>query len=265
MKKFKFISQIILILSFLIMFDVPVFADIITGEVIKEIKKDTNQIYDIETQNPIEGATVKIPAKNYISKTNKDGIFKLQTKINSPTIMSVEKSGYKPFSLTLNETGSKPIQIGIEKTTPKDIIIDTNIVHIGDNSFSERSANAQDFTLSSSGSFYSKDFKIKTMEKNRELFLIIGSIIGIDTIYAQRLGQSKTLTAYSSPPEIFFNGNKISDIKINGDNQKIKIPKELIKLNQNNNITIKTGRNLFKTTSIDFDDIEFTNILLEIK
>ena len=65
--------------------------------------------------------------------------------------------------------------------------------------------------------------------------------------------------------KIFFNGNKISDIKINGDNQQIKIPTNLIKFNQNNNVTIKTGRNLFKTTDIDFDDIEFTNLLFEIK
>ena len=39
----------------------------------------------------------------------------------------------------------------------------------------------------------------------------------------------------------------------------------LIKFNQHNNVTIKTGRNLFKTTDIDFDDIEFTNLLFEIK
>ena len=82
---------------------------------------------------------------------------------------------------------------------------------------------------------------------------------------AQRIGQSNVLTAYSSPPEIFFNGNKISEKKINGDNQKIQIPKNLIKNNLLNNITIKTGRNLYKTTSIDFDDIEFMNLLLEIK
>ena len=59
--------------------------------------------------------------------------------------------------------------------------------------------------------------------------------------------------------------DKISEIKINGDNQKINIPKGLIKENQNNNVTIKTGRNLYKTTAIDYDDIEFTNLLLEIQ
>ena len=214
---------------------------------------------------PIEGVLIKVPAQNYQTRTEKDGTFKLKTNINSPTIMSVEKSGYKPFSMTLKDEGGTPIQVAIEKTTPHDIIVDTDMIHIGDNSFSSRSANASEFSLHSSGPFYSKDFKIKLLNAGEELFLVIGSIIGIDTIEAQRMGQSHVLTAYSSPPEIFFNGNKISEIKINGDNQKIKIPFNLIKQNNSNNLTIKTGRNLYKTSAIDFDDIEFANILFEIK
>ena len=219
------------------------FCKVITREIRKETKKNVNQIFDSQTNIPIEGVIIKIPAQNFSTQTNKDGTFKLQTKINSPTILSLEKSGYKPYSMTLSELGNAPIQIGIEKTTPNDIIIDTNMVHIGDNSFSERSANAGDFSIIASGPFYSKNFKLNPIKQNENLFLVIGSIIGIDSMFAQRLGQSKVLTAFSSPPEIFFNGNKISEIKINGDNQKI----------------------LYKTSSVDFDDIEFTNLLFEIK
>ena len=240
-------------------------AKTITGEVKKETTKNTNQVYDSNTNTPIEGVIIKIPAKDYVTATKKDGSFKLQTKINSPTIMSLEKSGYKPYSMTISSNPKTPISIGIEKTTPKDIIVETDMIHIGDNSFSERSANADDFSLSSKGAFYSKDFNIKSLKQNEELYLIIGSIIGIDTIEAQRLGQSHVLTAYSSPPELFFNGNKIAEIKINGDNQKIKIPKSLIKQNLLNNITLKTGKNLFKTNYVDYDDIEFTNLLFEIQ
>jgi len=249
----------------IIIFTTPVFAQTITGEVKKETRKNINQIYDSSTNIPIEGVLIKIPAKDYATRTKKDGSFKLQTKIDSPTIMSLEKSGYKPFSMTINSNPKNPISIGIEKTTPKDIIVETDMIHIGDDSFSERSANASDFSLNSKGYFYSKDFNIKSLKQNEELYLIIGSIIGIDTIEAQRLGQSRVLTAYSSPPELFFNGNKIAEIKINGDNQKIKIPKGLIKQNLFNNITIKTGKNLFKTNYIDYDDIEFTNLLFEIQ
>ncbi len=248
----------------LIFIGLPSFSKVITGEISKDLKKDVNQVIDAENNVPIEGVIIKIPSKNYQTKTRKDGTFKLGTKFDSPTIMSLEKSGYKPYSMTINDGGTKPIQVAIEKTTPHDIVVDTNMIHIGDNSFSPRSANANDFSLVSSGPFYSKDFKLKLINAGQELILIIGSIIGIDTIHAQRLGQSKVLTAHSSAPEIFFNGNKIAEIKINGDNQKIKIPFGLIKQNEHNNLTIKTGKNLFKTTDIDFDDIEFTNIMFEI-
>ena len=254
-------NMLILILIFI---GLPSFSKVITGEVSKDLKKDVNQIIDAESNVPIEGVVIKIPSKNYQTKTRKDGTFKLGTKFEAPTIMSLEKSGYKPYSMTINDGGVKPIQIAIEKTTPQDIVVDTNMVHIGDNSFSPRSANANEFSIISSGPFYSKDFKLKLINAGQELFLIVGSIIGIDTIHAQRLGQSKVLTAHSSAPEIFFNGSKIAEIKINGDNQKIKIPFPLIKQNQQNNLTIKTGRNLYKTSDIDFDDIEFTNILFEI-
>ncbi len=243
----------------------PSYSKVFTGEISKDLKRDQHQIIDAESNVPIEGVIIKIPAKNYQTRTKKDGTFKLGTKFNSPTIMSLEKSGYKPYSMTINDGGAEPIQVAIEKTTPHDIVVDTDMIHIGDNSFSPRSANAGDFSIISSGPFYSKDFKLNLINVGQELFLIIGSIIGVDTIQAQRLGQSKVLTAHSSPPEIFFNGNKIAEIKINGDNQKIKIPFGLIKHNQDNNLTIKTGRNLYKTTDIDFDDIEFTNVLFEIK
>ena len=252
------------LIVFFILIGLPSFSKVITGEISKDLKPEVNQVVDAENNVPIEGVIIKIPSKNYQTKTRKDGTFKLGTKFNSPTIMSLEKSGYKPYSMTINDGVVKPIQIAIEKTTPHDIVVDTQMIHIGDNSFSPRSANANEFSIVSSGPFYSKDFKLKLINAGQELFLIIGSIIGIDTIQAQRLGQSKVLTAHSSSPEIFFNGNKIAEIKINGDNQKIKIPFVLIKQNQHNNLTIKTGRNLYKTTDIDFDDIEFTNILFEI-
>ena len=57
--------------------------------------------------------------------------------------------------------------------------------------------------------------------------------------------------------------NKISEIQINGDGQRIKIPSALIRRNQINEVTIKTGRNLMQTAYIDYDDIEFMNLFIE--
>lgn len=243
----------------------PCYADIITGEVSKDTTLNKNIVFDSSTNTPIEGVVIKIPSKNLVTKTEKDGSFKLQTNITEPTIMALEKDGYKPFSMTLSDNLKNPIQVGIEKTTPHDIIVDTKMIHLGDDSFSYNSANASEFSAFSMGSFYTQDFNIKQINANEELILVIGSIIGIDTNIAQKLGQSRVRTAFSSPPEVYFNNNKIAEININGDNQKIKIPKNLIFFNKMNNLTIKAGRNLHKVNSIDFDDIEFTNILCEIK
>ncbi len=254
-----------LIAILIIIFGLPVFSQVINGEIKKESKRNINQIYDSATNAPIEGVIVKIPSKNFMTKTDKNGSFKLKTQINSPTILSLEKNGYKPYSMTLNKEFRSPINIGIEKTTPQDIIVETDMIHIGDDSYSTRSANAGEFSLRSAGSFYSKDFYVKPMTPNENLYIVIGSIIGIDTIEAQRMGQSGVLTAYSSPPEIYFNGNAISAVKINGDNQKIKVPRELVKCGGQNTITVRTGHNLYKTATVDYDDIEFTNLLFEIK
>ncbi len=256
----KFIALLIILTG------LPVFSKTITGEVKKETQTDVNRIYDAMNNKPVEGAIVRLPSKRYSAITDRDGTFKLETRINSPTIMSVEKDGYKPFSMSLNSNSEKdPIIVGIEKTTPNDIIVETDMIHLGDDSFSINSAHAYDFSLQSMGSFYSKDFPVGKLKNAQTVVLSIGSIIGIDTLQAQTMGQSGVKTTYSSAPEIFCNGHKIAEIKINGDNQKINIPKSVFFGADIMNITIKTGRNLLKKTAIDFDDIEFTNLLLEIK
>lgn len=255
----KFIAILIILIG------LPVFSKTITGEIKKETNNDVNRIYDVQNNSPIEGAIVRLPSKKYSAITDKNGTFKLETKIDAPTIMSVEKDGYKPYSMSLSKDKKDPIIVGIEKTTPNDIIIETDMIHLGDDSFSVNSAHAYDFSLRSIGPFYSKDFSINSLKEGENAVLSIGSIIGIDTIHAQRMGQSNVRTSYSSPPEIFCNGNKIAEIKINGDNQKINIPRAILTGYNMINITIKTGRNLYKKSDVDFDDIEFTNLLLEIK
>ena len=95
------------------------------------------------------------------------------------------------------------------------------------------------------------------------MYFVIGSIIGIDTALARSMGQNKITISYASPPEIYFNGNKIAEIELNGDNQKIKLPPSLIKANSKNEITIRAGRNMLQTAYIDYDDIEFMNLSIE--
>lgn len=256
-----FISFILVILI-----AIPVFADAIIGGVEKrKLRNGENQVVDSTTGSGLPNADVSIPTRNYSTKTDEDGRFQLGTKITAPTIMSVNKEGYRPYSLTLNtESTTKPLVVGIEKTTPKDVVVERNMIHLGDNSYSSDSANANDFAAKSVGPFYSKDFMIKNIGNNEDAYLVIGSIIGIDTLTSRQLGQSKVTSAYANPPEVYCNGNKIAEIKINGDGQEIKLPKGIINQGQENDITIKAGKNQFQSAYIDYDDIEFTNLLIEV-
>lgn len=255
-----------LLLLLIIMFVVnsAAFCEIFQGGVAKDGVLAKNRVIDSATNAPINGAKITLPMEGYKTYTDSNGNFSLGANVNGQTVMSVEKPGYKPFSMTLDKKStSKPIILSIEKSTPKDITIDTEMFHLGDNSFSDLSANARDFQVKAIGPYYSKDFKIPSVSPGTRVDLIIGSIIGVDTQMAKALGQNKITKAYASPPEVYFNGNKIATIQINGDGQKIKIPYGLIKQNQSNEVTIKTGRNLMQTAYVDYDDIEFMNLSIE--
>ena len=242
----------------------PAFGHIFEGRVSEKGETMQNRIIDKKTGEGISGANISFPKENYKTKTNKDGYFELDTSIDGTSIMSVQKNKYKPFSMTVTEkTFDKPLEIGIEKSNAHDIAIDMNMHHLGDNSFSETSANAEEFRSEAVGPFFTKRFNLKNINLNAPVYLVIGSIIGVDTLVARTMGQNKKPNAYASPPEVYFNGNKVAEIQINGDGQKIKLPSNLVKKNGMNEVTIKTGRNLMQTSYIDYDDIEFMNLIIE--
>ena len=248
-----------MMLSFL-----PINGATFQGGVSEQGASNSSRIIDKQTGLGIGGADVSLPKQNYRTKTDNEGYFELDTQINGPSIMSVKKENYKPFSMTIDEKSmNAPIVVGIEKSNASGQALDTNMYHLGDNSFSDLSANAGEFTMQAIGPFYTKRFTLKNINIAKPVYLVIGSIIGIDTAMARSMGQNKIPNAFASPPEVYFNGNKISEILLNGDGQRIKLPKNLIRKNQVNEITIKTGRNLMQTAYIDYDDIEFMNILIE--
>ena len=227
-------------------------------------KTSSNIVVDKNTNKAIAGAKVYIPKLKYSTTTDENGVFQLNTHIDGTSILAVEKDSYRPFSTTIDKLSvNAPLTLGIEKTTGNDIVIDKDIYHIGDDNYSELSANAGQFNLKSIGAFYTKLFDMKNVDFSKPVYFVIGSIIGIDTAMARSMGQNKITNSYASPPEIYFNGNKISEIELNGDNQKIKLPPSLIRANSKNEITIKAGRNMLQTAYIDYDDIEFMNLSIE--
>ena len=257
--------KLLIILYLLLSWAALAEATVKEGGIEKREIMNFNQIIDAQTGVGIPKAKVSVPALKFVTITDEDGKFNLNAKLKGPAILSVQKDGYKPFSLTINETGKQPLIIGIEKSSLKDIVVETSMIHLGDDSFSANSANADDFTTKSAGANYTKDFSIPPLKAGQNVFLMIGSIIGIDTLTARSAGQSHVTTAYASPPEVWCNGNKICELNINGDNQQITIPKGILKQNGKNSITIRAGKNLMQTAYIDYDDIEFTNLSIEVQ
>ncbi len=251
----KFIALLIILLNTTYM----VFSEPLTGGVSEH--GAGNVVVDAKTHAPIVDAKISLPQKGYRTKTDEKGAFTLNAVINDDTILSVQKEGYRPYSITINkEIASHPMVLGIQKSELMDVVIDSDMMHLGDNTYSSDSANAGDFKLQALGPTYTKQFKMTTNTLNYTNYLVIGSIIGVDTEMARKMKQNTITNSYSSPPEVYFNGKKIAVIKLNGDNQKIKLPKSLIRPDDVNEITIQTGINLFQKARVDYDDIELMNL-----
>ena len=232
----------------------------VSGGVSKIDMQNANRVVDAATNAPVGNAKISLPKYNYSTYTDEYGTFNIG-KVKGSTIMSVEKEGYRPFSLTINDTiAAKPMVLGIQKSNISDVVIASDVFHLGDDNYSEHSSGAGTFRLRSSGPFFSKTFMLNRDVLSSDNYLVIGSIIGVDTLMARSMGQNKIVNSYASAPEIFFNGSKIAEIQLNGDNQKIKIPKNLIRPGMQNEVTIKAGKNLKKTAYVDYDDIKIANL-----
>lgn len=226
---------------------------------------NTHKVIDKTTKLPIPNAKITIPSQNYTTYSNQKGEFQLKNPVYQPTFLSVEKQNYKPFSVTISKNNTQsPMMLSIEKSNTFDIKIDSDLCHLGDNNFSGYSANAGEFKGRAIGPVYKKNFYISRNNLTRQNYLVIGSIIGVDTAIARGMGQNKISNSFASPPSVYLNGVKIAEIKVNGDNQKIKLPSNLIRWNQNNEITIKAGINLMQTAYIDYDDFEFMNVSVQV-
>jgi len=243
------------------------FSKALFGEITKEdFFSKKPQVVDAQTNMPITGAAVALPSENEIDFTDQNGNFNLRSSAHSPVILSVQKEGYRPFSLTLKDGQIRDnLKLRLEKNSSNSIVISDNMMHLGDNSFSENSAGACLINSPCVGPSFTKEFQVKQVTPNTRAYVTIGSVIGIDTIQAMRLGQNKLTNAASTPMEIFINKEKIGELKINGDNQKIPIPNNLLKSMATNTVTIKTGVNQSPISDVDYDDVELMNLFVDIR
>ena len=222
------------------------------------------EFIDSKTKKPLSNAKITIPGADYTTYSDKDGTFKLNADINSQTVLFVEKEGYKVFSLTVDNTVlNGPLKLGIEQSSPFDMQITHGVIHLGDNQYSNNSANSMEFRGSATSHFMTKTFVRPKAAQNQDVVVKIGSLIGLDTKKAKEQGQNRIAKVYSSPAEVIVNGRRIASIEQNGDNLEFVIPKNISR--DTNKLIIKTGKNLFQTQYTDYDDIELANVRIETK
>lgn len=243
----------------------PAYSFQLNGAVERQEILKMNTVSDNESGGGVSNAQVSVPSKNYLTHTDSSGKFEIPKNLSPPFVLSVKKKGYEPFSLTVRSYGDAPFHLVINKDSDNKLAIDADTFHLGDNSFSEKSANAGDFKAKSVGTLYEKSFFVKALSSDEKVHLTIGSIIGMDTKEARRLGQTRVNDAYSSSVKVFFNSNQVANLKVNGDNQRILIPKTFIRQNAKNVVKIVAGINQTQHNYVDYDDFEFTNLFLEYK
>jgi hypothetical protein len=256
------IKAAIILLLFLCL---PAQAFQLNGGVERQEILKMNTVSDNTSGLGVSDAKIAIPSKGYTTHTDSSGLFELPPNLSPPFVLSVNKKGYEPFSLTVKSYGDAPFNLMITKNSAAKVAIEADTFHLGDNSYSDKSANAGDFRSRSIGSLYEKSFFVKALAPSENVHLVIGSLIGVDTKEARRLGQTRVTDAYSSSVKVFVNSNQVANLKINGDNQKINIPKTFLRQNAKNIIKIVAGINQTQQNYIDYDDFEFTNLFLEYK
>lgn len=267
-KKFLGVFVIFLMINFMT-FGLTLFSSAATlsgavneNEVI-EIGKSF-RVLDSKTGLPIPNANVSIPSMGVSTQTDSNGYFTLKANLHGPAILGVDASGYNPFSLTIErENLNKPFVIGLNKKSARELIVDNSLRHLGDNNYSPNSSNADEFQINSSGSTFIKRFYVGDEVAQGKASLRIGSVIGLDTLLSKKLSASN-INSYSSPTKIYLNSKKVGEIRINGDNQLITFPSNLLISNSFNEILIKTGQNEVASYT-DYDDIELMNIIIALK
>jgi len=241
-------------------------AKILAGNINKEeLLEKAHTVLDGATGNPVPDAEISIPSEGISLKTNNNGQFKLDATFRGPSILSVKADGYKPFSMTINESKLKsPLIIVVTKLLANETIIDTKIHHLGDDNYSANSANSGDFKEKAEGGYYLKEFYVGKINPKVDAVLKFGTIIGLDTEMAKKLGQSNIKSSFSTPTKVYLNTQKVGELRINGDNQEIFLPRNLLRPDSYNVIRIETGVNT-ASRNIDYDDMEFMNLMLIVK
>lgn len=166
-------KRFLLILCICLISNNAVLSATVEGGVTKTGTGNASRIIDNTTNMPVPNAKVSLPKQNYTTYSDNDGAFNLNAKVNGTTVLSVEKDGYRPYSLTIDEkSAARPIIVGIEKSKPNDLVIENDMLHLGDDNYSPNSANSGEFRAKSIGPFTVKHSRLQLMPSLKQIILL---------------------------------------------------------------------------------------------
>jgi CarboxypepD_reg-like domain len=227
------------------------------------LDKLQGQVLDATTGQPVAGATVTLPDQGFSMKTDTNGEYQIPRALGKAAlIMSVEKEGYMPFSMGISENTPPKFYIRLNKQA-QILVLDTQLRHLGDGSFSSSSSGALEFSKPPDGAALRIPFTLGGLTPSVSPYLEIGSIVGLDTAMAHLLSGNRIGVA-ATPLLLKLNGTLIAQIQVNGDNQKINVPRDLLTQNGTNTLEIETGYHYPEPGRIDYDDMELMHIVLHL-
>ncbi|MEO1133470.1 MAG: dockerin type I domain-containing protein, partial [Cyanobacteria bacterium J06639_1] len=144
---------------------------------------------DRATGRPLANVDIEIPNAGVSVRTDSQGRFQLPQDIPANQILTARLENYEPYSRTTREQQG-PLRLELDKLDRQTtLVLESDVVHLGDNAYSPQSANAGDFRLPSQGNEMHRSFTLARIP-SRSPVLKIGSLIGLDTREAYRVGQN---------------------------------------------------------------------------
>ena len=210
-------------------------------------------------RNPLADVTVAAPDVGLVTRTGDDGRFCLPGGLPAPLILSFRKPGHAPATFGWDGTRSGGmLSVRLQKAAAA-VVLDDELRHLGDGSFSPYSAAAGQFRRRADGVRLQRRFQLPAGAKTATLH--IGAIIGLDTQIAHQRGESAARRV-GSPLEVWLNGRPVAQIASNGDNHRISLPTEVLAPGSNN-LEIRAGYQMPDGRYVDYDDMELMLLMLE--
>ncbi len=199
----------------------------------------SGQIVDRQTGQPLGGVEVAIPGAGISVQTDSQGRFQLPENVPSDQILTARLENYLPYSQTTTGEG-QPLQLELDRwDQDQTLVLESNVVRLGDNFYSSQSAAAGEFQLPAEGRELIRSFELD-QKPNRLPTLRIGSLIGLDTPEAYRAGQGQVY-GDMSPLEVLLNGQQVRTIATAGDNLAVPLPLQYLQVGTNT-VLLRTGK-----------------------